>query len=64
MKEFLWKKNNAKDLNIDKLVVIGVDEGAALALCYAAFDAVGYDKGMGPGSAVRLNWASSSRLRC
>ena len=26
VKEFLWKKNNAKALNIDKLVVVGVEE--------------------------------------
>jgi len=44
VKEFLWKKNNEKKLNIDKLVVIGVEEGAALALAYAAYDAVGYDQ--------------------
>jgi pimeloyl-ACP methyl ester carboxylesterase len=45
VKEFLWKKNNAKALNIDKLVVIGEEEGAAVALGFAAFDAVGYDQG-------------------
>ncbi len=48
VKEFLWKKNNAKALNIDKLVVVGVEEGAAVALGYAAFDALGYDNGLGP----------------
>ena len=45
VKDFLWKKNNEKALNIDKLVVIGVEEGAALALSYAADDAVGYEQG-------------------
>ena len=45
VKSFLWKKNNAKALNIDKLTVIGVEEGAILALSYAAFDAVGYEEG-------------------
>jgi pimeloyl-ACP methyl ester carboxylesterase len=44
VKEFLWKRNNAKALNIDKLVVIGEEEGAAVALGYAAYDALGYDK--------------------
>ncbi len=43
VKDFLWEKNNKKKLNIDKLVVIGVDDGAALALCYAAMDATGYE---------------------
>ena len=47
MKDFLWKKNNEKKLNIDKLVVIGVEEGAALALRYTAYDAIGYEKGLG-----------------
>jgi pimeloyl-ACP methyl ester carboxylesterase len=45
VKDFLWKKNNEKLLNIDKLVVIGAEEGAALALSYAAYDAVGYEQG-------------------
>ncbi len=45
VKDFLWKKNNENKLNIDKLVVVGVDEGAALALSYAAYDAVGYEQG-------------------
>jgi pimeloyl-ACP methyl ester carboxylesterase len=44
VKDFLWKKNNEKALNIDKLVVIGVDMGAGLALRYVAFDAVGYEQ--------------------
>ncbi len=45
VKGFLWKRNNEKKLNLCKLTVIGVDEGAALALSYAADDAVGYDQG-------------------
>lgn len=43
VKDFLWKKNNDKMLNLNKLVVIGVDEGAILALNYAYYDALGYD---------------------
>jgi pimeloyl-ACP methyl ester carboxylesterase len=43
VKNLLWKKNNKKELNIDKLVVIGVEDGAALALEYAAYDAHGYE---------------------
>ena len=44
VKDFLWKKNNEKALNLDKLVVIGVEMGAALALSYAAYDACGYEE--------------------
>ena len=43
VKKLLWKKNNKKELNLDKLVVIGVEDGAALALAYAAADAEGYE---------------------
>lgn len=48
VKNFLWKKNNQQALNIDKLVVIGVEEGAALAVSLAAYDAVGYEELMEP----------------
>jgi pimeloyl-ACP methyl ester carboxylesterase len=44
VKDFLWKQNNEHKLNLDKLTVIGVEEGAALALCYAAADANGYEQ--------------------
>ncbi|MEI8376280.1 MAG: alpha/beta fold hydrolase [Planctomycetota bacterium] len=44
VKDFLWEKNNEKALNIDKLTVIGLEEGGALALSYAAYDAVGYEQ--------------------
>ncbi len=43
VKKLLWKKNNKKELNLDKLTVIGVEDGAALALAYAAADAEGYE---------------------
>jgi pimeloyl-ACP methyl ester carboxylesterase len=45
VKDFLWEKNNRKALNIDKLTVIGVEEGAALALSFVAYDAIGYEQG-------------------
>ena len=45
VKDYLWKKNNEKKLNLGKLTVIGVEEGAALALRYTAYDAVGYERG-------------------
>ncbi len=43
VKKLLWKRNNKRELNLDKLVVIGVEDGAALALAYAAADAEGYE---------------------
>ena len=44
VKDFLWKQNNEHKLNLDKLTVIGVEEGAALAISYAAADANGYEE--------------------
>ncbi len=44
VKDFLWKQNNEHKLNLDKLTVIGVEEGAALAISYAAADANGYEQ--------------------
>ncbi len=44
VKDFLWKQNNEHKLNLDKLTVIGVEDGAALALGYAAADANGYEE--------------------
>jgi pimeloyl-ACP methyl ester carboxylesterase len=43
VKDFLWEKNNAGELNIDKLCVIGAEMGASVALDFAGYDAVGYD---------------------
>ncbi|MGA2032367.1 MAG: alpha/beta fold hydrolase [Thermoguttaceae bacterium] len=45
VKDFLWEKNNAKELNIDKLCMVGADIGALITLNYAAFDSVGYEQG-------------------
>jgi dienelactone hydrolase len=45
VKDFLWEKNNAGELNIDKLCIVGADMGASVALDFAAYDAVGYDNG-------------------
>ena len=44
VKDYLWKQNNKKELNIDKTMVIGVEDGAALKLCYVADDADGYGR--------------------
>jgi pimeloyl-ACP methyl ester carboxylesterase len=46
VKDFLWKENNKEKLNIDKLAVIGVEEGAALALSYTWYDSLGYEQQM------------------
>jgi pimeloyl-ACP methyl ester carboxylesterase len=40
VKDFLWEKNNAGELNIDKLCVVGAEMGASVALNFAMFDAV------------------------
>jgi pimeloyl-ACP methyl ester carboxylesterase len=49
VKEFLWEKNNAKELNLNKLCVIGAEMGASVAMNYTAFDAAGYgDSDRGP----------------
>jgi pimeloyl-ACP methyl ester carboxylesterase len=46
VKEFLWEKNNAGELNLDKLCVVGAAEmGASIALEFAWYDAMGYDQG-------------------
>jgi pimeloyl-ACP methyl ester carboxylesterase len=45
VKKFLWKRNNARELNIDKLCVVGEEMGASVALNFAHFDAVGYETG-------------------
>lgn len=45
IKDFLWEKNNAGELNIDKLCVVGSQMGASVALNFAGFDAVGYESG-------------------
>jgi pimeloyl-ACP methyl ester carboxylesterase len=43
IKEFLWTKNNAGELNLDKLCVIGAEMGASIALEFAYYDAVEQD---------------------
>lgn len=49
VKEFLWEKNNAKDLNLNKLCLIGAEMGASVAMNFTALDAVGYgDSDRGP----------------
>ncbi|MEN6457339.1 MAG: alpha/beta fold hydrolase [Thermoguttaceae bacterium] len=45
VKDFLWERNNAQQLNVDKLCIIGADMGASVAVNFAAFDATGYGAG-------------------
>ena len=45
IKDFLWERNNAGELNIDKLCVVGAEMGASVALDFAVFDAAGYGAG-------------------
>jgi pimeloyl-ACP methyl ester carboxylesterase len=44
IKEFLWERNNAGELNIDKLCVVGAEMGASVALNFALADAVVQDR--------------------
>ncbi|MEN6407971.1 MAG: alpha/beta fold hydrolase [Thermoguttaceae bacterium] len=39
VKKFLWKRNNAGELNLDKLCLIGAEMGASVALNFALADA-------------------------
>ncbi|HEY4759149.1 MAG TPA: alpha/beta fold hydrolase [Thermoguttaceae bacterium] len=45
VKEFLWERNNAGELNLDKLCVVGAEMGASVAVDFALYDAIGYDQG-------------------
>ena len=45
VKRFLWKKNNEGKLNIDKLVLIGCEMGADIAIEATLYDAKGWDQG-------------------
>ena len=38
VKDFLWERNNAGELNIDKLCVVGAEMGASVALNFALSD--------------------------
>ena len=43
VKDFLWTKNNAGELNIDKLCLVGAEMGASVALNFAMRDAMDQD---------------------
>jgi pimeloyl-ACP methyl ester carboxylesterase len=44
VKDFLWKRNNEGELNIDKLCVVGADMGASVALNFALLDAADQER--------------------
>lgn len=44
IKRFLWEKNNAGELNIDKLCVVGAGMGAAVAFNFTMTDAMDQDR--------------------
>jgi len=44
IKAFLWQRNNAGELNLDKLCLVGIDMGASVAVNFALADAVDQDR--------------------
>ena len=44
VKDFLWERNNAGELNIDKLCVVGAEMGASVALNFALSDVWDQDR--------------------
>jgi len=50
VKEYLWTKHNAGELNLNRLCLVGAEMGASVAMDFAAYDAVGYLQGNPPGS--------------
>ena len=44
VKDFLWVRNNAGELNIDKLCLVGAEMGASVALNFAQADALEQDR--------------------
>jgi pimeloyl-ACP methyl ester carboxylesterase len=46
VKDFLWECNNKGELNIDKLCVVGAEMGAMVAMNFAVYDSIGYEKNM------------------
>ena len=44
IKRFLWEKNNAGELNIDKLCVVGAEMGATVAFNFTMTDAMDQDR--------------------
>ena len=42
VKDFLWERNNAGQLNIDKLCIVGADMGASVALDVVSVTSVAF----------------------
>ncbi len=43
VKDFLWERNNAGELNLEKLCLVGSEMGASVAAYWALYDAAGYE---------------------
>ena len=54
IKDFLWERNNAGELNIDKLCVVGAEMGASVAVNFAFADAVEQDTNRVPRAEYKL----------
>lgn len=54
LKDFLWERNNAEELNLNKLCLVGSEMGATVALYWALLDARGYDQGQPTYGALQL----------
>jgi alpha-beta hydrolase superfamily lysophospholipase len=52
--EFLWLRNNAGELNLDKLCVVGAEMGASVAINFAKADAIAQDRNTIPRAEYKL----------
>lgn len=43
IKDFLWERNNAGELNLEKLCLVGSEMGASVAAYWALYDVAGYE---------------------
>jgi hypothetical protein len=50
VRDFLWNRHNAGELNLNKLCVVGAEMGAAAAAGFSVYDAAGYGEGNPPGN--------------
>ncbi|MFZ1932600.1 MAG: alpha/beta fold hydrolase [Thermoguttaceae bacterium] len=48
VKDFLWEKNNAGELNIDKLCIVGAEMGSSVALNFALVDTIEQERNQVP----------------